>query len=100
VDAANIGAWSAAIGVLIAVATFGYGIRQGTRSRAQGDITARDKVRSDAEETGAARTRAELQPQIDLLLSNLGDCRRDRDLEHARAQEYERRYLDLRDKGK
>lgn len=84
-----------AIVCLVAVATFYLGIRSSARKQTAKEATDREEIRDKAFREGAASR----NPDVALLTSQRDDARRDRDLNQAQANEFARRYNDLRDRG-
>lgn len=103
---ANIGGIATVIAALVAVGTLYITTRNAARERAQRDAAERAALVARARLDGVesrddefTQLRASHDAQTALLRSQLGDARRERDRATARADDFERRYNDLRDRS-
>lgn len=85
---------TAVLGAAVATATFVYLIWTGTKKRAREDKLEREAL-AGAKFAEGARSRDD---EVNLLRSQRDDARRDRDEAQRRADLYEQRYNDLRDR--
>lgn len=92
---ATAGGIATVIAALVAVGTLYVSTRNAARERVQRESAERASLVAVARSEGAASR----DDEVALLKSQLGDARRDRDRQASRADEFERRYNDLRDRS-